>query len=650
MIFFRMFKASACAGLLSVFLVPLASGQLAPTQRVPRNEPLETYDNPPAAPRSIETSPRMMSQFGSFTSFQVNVDASGQNIVGDAANECAISVNPLDGSKKVIAWRQFNDVSSNFRQGGWGYTANGGATWTFPGVLENNVFRSDPVTKSDEIGNFFYLSLQSDVNQSFFCDDLWRSLNGGQTWTLLSGERGAGGGDKQWFTIDKTNGPGHGFQYQADDGINCSGGGVQFQRSVDGGVTWQNPVLIPSSPTDGTLDVDSTGNVFVGGEGSSNFICARSSNAQIATQTPKFDQTTSVNMGGFLGFGGINPAGLDGMAFLAIDHSGGAMNDNIYMLASVVPNGRSTTDVMFVRSTDGGLTFSAPKKINDDPVNPSKWHWFGTFSVAPNGRLDAVWYDTRNAANNTDSQLFYSWSTDGGLTWAPNVAVSNSFNPFEGYPNQSKIGDYITMVSDSTGADVAYSATFNFNVSRNQHEEDVYYVRVTPTGSSGINLVSAASRLTHGTAGTFDVNMPLTGVSGVECRSATTYNAVFTFDAPVSSGEVTVLSGAATVGAITFNGNSMTAELTGVTAAEDVTLHTQNINGDGQAHGDVQFGFLVADADANRVVGKSDQTLVKGQLNQPVTAANFREDLNADGRIKTSDANLVKTNKGHSIP
>ena len=63
---------------------------------------------------------------------------------------------------------------------------------------------------------------------------------------------------------------------------------------------------------------------------------------------------------------------------------------------------------MFVRSTDGGLTFSAPHKVNDDPVNPSKWHWFGTFSVAPNGRLDAVWNDSRNAANNTDSQLFYS--------------------------------------------------------------------------------------------------------------------------------------------------------------------------------------------------------------------------------------------------
>jgi len=219
--------------------------------------------------------------------------------------------------------------------------------------------------------------------------------------------------------------------------------------------------------------------------------------------------------------------------------------------------------------------------------------------------------------------------------------VSNSFNPLEGWPNQSKIGDYITIVSDNTGGDVAYSATFNFNLSRGQHEQDVYYVRVAPS-TSVLTLLSAASRLTHGAAGTFDVNMPLTGVSGVECRSATTYNAVFTFDAPVTSGEVTVTGGTATVGAITFSGNSMTAQLTGVTAAEIVTLHTQNINGDGQPHGDVPFGILVADADASRVVAKPDQTLVQGQVNQPVTSANFREDLNADGRIKRSDTNLVK--------
>ena len=80
---------------------------------------------------------------------------------------------------------------------------------------------------------------------------------------------------------------------------------------------------------------------------------------------------------------------------------------------------------MFVRSTDGGLSFSTPVRINDDGLT-NKWHWFGTFSVAPNGRLDAVWNDSRNSvANNTDSQLFYSYSTDAGVTWSPNVAVSN---------------------------------------------------------------------------------------------------------------------------------------------------------------------------------------------------------------------------------
>jgi hypothetical protein len=463
--------------LISAVALATASGQLAPTHKAPRNEPLEKYDNPPVPPRKMETSPRMISQFGVFTSYQANVDQNGQNIVGDAANECAISVDPTDGNKMTIAWRQFNNVTSNFRQGGWGYTTDGGIHWTFPGVLENNVFRSDPVTNSDETGTFFYLSLLQT-----FCDDMWRSANGGQSWIRLPPEGGAGGGDKEWFTIDKTNGPGHGFQYQATDTTTCNGSGL-FSRSIDGGVTWQTPINIPNSPQFGTLDVDTNGNLFIGGE-SNTFWCVRSSNAQIGKQTPTFDRVTQVNMGGDLVGGGINPAGLDGQLFLAVDRSGGSTNNNIYMLASVEPSGRNTTDVMFVRSTDGGQTFSPPHKINDDPVNPSKWHWFGTFSVAPNGRLDSVWYDTRNAANNTDSELFYSWSTDGGVTWAPNVQVSNSFNPFEGYPNQNKIGDYITIVSDNTGGNVAYSATFNFNPSRNQHEEDVYYVRVSPSGGS----------------------------------------------------------------------------------------------------------------------------------------------------------------------
>src|SRR5712675_693162 len=459
-----------------------ASAQPAPVWKPQEREPLEKYDNPPAKPRKIETSPRMMSTLGPFVSYQVNVDASGNNIIGDAANECTISVDPTNLSRMAIGWRQFDDVTSNFRQAGYGFTTDGGMTWTFPGVLQPGFFRSDPVTSSDETGTFFYLSLRSSWPvQTFFCDDMWRSTNGGATWSLISGKQGAIGGDKQWFTIDKTGGPGHHFQYQSFDQSNCAGG--LFNRSSDAGVTWETPIDIPNEPIFGTLDVDSNGNLYVGGEGNT-FYCARSSNAQIGSQTPTFDQVIPVDMGGDLSGGGINPAGLTGQCFLAIDHSGTATNNNIYMLASVSPPGQSTTEVMFVRSTDGGLTFSAPFRINDDTNHQSKWHWFGTFSVAPNGRLDAVWYDTRNAANNTDSQLFYSYSTNGGVTWAANVAVSASFNPQEGWPQQNKIGDYITIVSDNTGGNVAYSATFNFNPSLGQHEQDIYYVRVSPMGTA----------------------------------------------------------------------------------------------------------------------------------------------------------------------
>ena len=437
-----------------------------------------------------DASAAMVSQLGSFTSHQVNVAPGGVNIVGDAANEPSIVVDPTNRNKMSVGWRQFDSVGSNFREAGYGYTSDGGTSWTFPGVLENNVFRSDPVLAPDATGNFFYLSLTG--NPLF--TDLWRSLNGGPFWTNLGH---ATGGDKQWFTIDTTNSPGHGFQYQWWSTASNPTPGLQFSRSTDGGDTWEQPVSIPHEIVWGTLDVNSNGDVFLGGVDAGvgpeeKIWCVRSTNAKHAAVTPTFDLATAANMGGNVAAGDvINPVGITGQLYLGIDRSGASTNNNVYMLASLKPFGSAGpgTDVMFVRSTDNGQTFSAPKRINDDPVNPSKWHWFGTFSVAPDGRLDAVWLDTRNAANNTDSQLFYSYSRDAGNTWSPNVPVSELFNPLIGYPNQAKMGDYMTIVSDLGGGNVAYTATFN-------GEQDVYYVRVAPPSLKTANLSTRARVLT----------------------------------------------------------------------------------------------------------------------------------------------------------
>src|SRR6266498_1898584 len=86
---------------LFIFLLSLAS-LTASGQALPREgrmtEPLEKPGMPPAPPGTyrLETSPRMISPYGTFTSFQVNVDAQGNNIVGDAANEPTISVDPTN--------------------------------------------------------------------------------------------------------------------------------------------------------------------------------------------------------------------------------------------------------------------------------------------------------------------------------------------------------------------------------------------------------------------------------------------------------------------------------------------------------------------------------------------------------------------------
>jgi hypothetical protein len=474
---FKVMKPAFIVFLLTALGLGRASGQTTPETALAAEALVERYQDPPMFIWRTGASERQISQHGPFTSYQVNVDSNGQNITGDAANEPSIAVDPTDRTKMTIGWRQFDSVSSNFRQAGWAFTNNAGVSWTFPGVLENNVFRSDPVLAANDIGRFFYLSLL----QNFF-DDIWRSDDSGQSWFRLAP---ATGGDKQWFVIDNTNSSGHGFQYQcwSTDGNNY--GGRQFSRSTDGGFTWMNPIFLPDTPRWGTLDVDANGNLLVGGVNLNNggIWSLRSSNAKNGAVTPTFDLATPVNLGGTVRFNAlINPEGLVGQVFLAADRSGSTTTNNIYMIASVQPFGASSgSDVMFARSTDGGASYDPPRRINDDPVNHSKWHWFGTFSVAPHGRIDAVWLDTRNAANNTDSQLFYSYSLDGGNSWSANVAVSDPFNPFVGYPNQNKIGDYLTIVSDVAGGNVAYSATFN-------GEQDIYYVRVAPPALQLLNL------------------------------------------------------------------------------------------------------------------------------------------------------------------
>lgn len=205
------------------------------------------------------------------------------------------------------------------------------------------------------------------------------------------------------------------------------------------------------------------------GELNGNIYIAKSTNTDKVEAPLEWVISKQVDLGGqFLPYIGPNPGGLLGQVWVAVDHSNGPDHENVYLL-STLRTKNDSADVMFVRSTDGGKNWSEPVRINDDGSN--HWNWFGTLSVAPNGRIDAAWLDSRDTPHSTYSALYFSYSKDGGITWAENIKLSEPFDPHAGYPNQEKLGDYFHMLSDAEGAHLAWAGTFN-------GEQDVYYSRI----------------------------------------------------------------------------------------------------------------------------------------------------------------------------
>ncbi len=448
-------------------------GKSVPVLEVEEENEQGSARYPHQTPPNLLTTPGMISPNGPYTSFQINVNAQGQNIVGDAANEPSMTVDPTNPNRMAVGWRQFDSITSDFRQAGNAYTTDGGLTWHNNTVLTPGTFRSDPVLNSRYDGLLFYNSLQ----QTFY-DDIFRSSNFGISYGTPSFGTG---GDKQWMVCDNTTSTGRGFLYQAWSTAGNNYSGRQFSRSTDGGVTWMNPINVPQQPVWGTLDIGTNGEVYIAGTNANmaNFGFVRSSNAKNSAVTPTFDLARTVDLGGEISYGqAINPSGLSGQTYVAVDRGTGPTRGNIYILCSVdrTPTvAGNPCDVMFARSTNGGSSWSTAVRVNDDALNGDKYHWFGTMSVAPNGRIDVIWNDTRESSDNSRSRLMWSYSLDGGLTWSANTPVSASFNQSLGYPVQTKMGDYISMTSDNTGASVVYTATFN-------GEEDLYYLRIPAPG------------------------------------------------------------------------------------------------------------------------------------------------------------------------
>jgi hypothetical protein len=122
-------------------------------------------------------------------------------------------------------------------------------------------------------------------------------------------------------------------------------------------------------------------------------------------------------------------------------------------VVSYVYDSRNTSngdpaDVFYIRSTDGGVTFSAPFKLNTDTTTRPNWQ--PNISAADDGSLLAVWYDGREFTTCTKgdpaTSCYRMWarkSTDNGLTWAADEAFSDVGSPLPGQPDGSIVTEYV---------------------------------------------------------------------------------------------------------------------------------------------------------------------------------------------------------------
>lgn len=90
-------------------------------------------------------------------------------------------------------------------------------------------------------------------------------------------------------------------------------------------------------------------------------------------------------------------------------------------------------DALMRCSTNGGGTWGKDRRLNDDPTGNGALQYLPHLSVAPDGRLDAVFYDRRGDSENVRNDVYYTLSTDGGKTLVPNIRLTDQ-------PSDSRIG------------------------------------------------------------------------------------------------------------------------------------------------------------------------------------------------------------------
>jgi hypothetical protein len=364
--------------------------------------------------------------------------------VDNEPNEPSICINPKDPNQMVAGSNTDN----------YHYSSNGGLTWN-SGVLTSSLgVWGDPVVIADTAGNFlfFHLSVPSWPQwlDRIVCQ---KSVDGGQTWNNGSfmGLNGAKNQDKEWAVVDPMNNAIYACWTQFDT-YNSSApqdsSNILFSSSPDGGMTWSNTKRINQRAGD-CLDMDNTvegavpavgpnGEIYVSWAGPLGLVFTKSTDG--GNSWPMDNLTITDIPGGWdFGVPGIYRA--NGLPVTLCDLSNGPHRGTIYINWSDQRNGENDTDIWMVKSTDGGSTWSSPKRVNDDPAGHQQFFTWMTIDQKT-GYIYAVFYDRRNYQDNL-TDVYMAVSKDGGENFINFKVSETPFNPNSGV----FFGDYTNIAA-----------------------------------------------------------------------------------------------------------------------------------------------------------------------------------------------------------
>ena len=385
--------------------------------------------------------------------FASNIFPQHLNVRVDAANsnqpeEVSIAINPTNPNHIAAA----ANINHFFR------SSDGGLTWQTSFLTSSFGVWGDPSVVYDELGNLYFGHLSNPPLPGYWIDRIvvQRSTDNGLNWN-----DGAGVGflspknqDKEWLGVDMHSPLYKGNIYMTWTEFDNYGSSspsdssrIRFSRSTDRGLNWSNAVTVSDRSGD-CIDEDNTvegavpcvgpnGEVYVSWAGPLGLMFDKSTNGGANWGIDIFVST--IPGGWDFAVPGIYRC--NGLPVTACDTSQSPFRGNIYINWSDQRNGTGNTDVFLSKSTDGGSTWSATKKINDD--NTTRHQFFTWMTIdQTTGVLYFVFYDRRNTSNNF-TDVYVARSTDGGETFTNFKVSESSFNP----SSSIFFGDYTNIAA-----------------------------------------------------------------------------------------------------------------------------------------------------------------------------------------------------------